>query len=46
VTGVFPIFGAVRGPVVVLAGEGGQGRPKAARRGSLDGPVMVIDTMG
>ncbi len=26
-------------------GEGGQGRRQAARRGSLDGPVMSIGTM-
>src|ERR1700752_5050835 len=26
--------------------EGGQGRPEAARRGSLDGPAVMVRTMG
>ena len=28
-----------------VSGEGGQGRAEPARRGSLDGPVIVVDRL-
>jgi len=38
--GVGPQFGAPKRTLgSVATGEGSQGRPEAARRGSLDGPV-------
>ena len=44
--GVLWVFGSRREPGVVAGREGGQGRPEAARRGSLDGSGCVLGMMG
>jgi hypothetical protein len=44
--GVFcGVVGSRREPGVVAGREGGQGRPEAARRGSLDGSGSVLEMM-
>ena len=45
--GVEPVTGRVGVELEVLPAdvEGSQGRAKPARRGSLDGPVTVVDTL-